>query len=227
MDSCFNSSTSFNLSSALEAEKVSGEKLLVGNTVVDALIDTAERAGAPQTPLSRSRLVLITGHRRENHGERFNAAFDAIAELARSEPDVDFVYPVHRNPNVRDSVFERLDEIENVSLIEPVAYPEMVALMKRSSLIITDSGGVQEEAPTFGVPVLVMRDATERQEAIEAGVCELVGVDKERILARSRSILGAGDGARLGNVTNPFGDGLAARRIAQVLAGAPVDPLNI
>ena len=212
---------------ALEAEKVGGEKLLVGNTVVDALVDTAERAGDPQTPLTRPRLVLITGHRRENHGERFNTAFDAIAELARSQPDVDFVYPVHRNPNVRDAVFERLDQIANISLIEPVAYPEMVALMKRSSLIITDSGGVQEEAPTFGVPVLVMRDATERQEAVEAGVCELVGVDKARILSRGQSILEAGDKARLGEVKNPFGDGIAARRIAQVLAGVPVDPLNI
>ena len=211
---------------ALEAETVGGEAILVGNTVVDALVHTAERVDTPQTPLSRERLVLITGHRRENHGDRFNEAFDAIATLAETHADVDFVYPVHLNPNVRDSAFERLSAIDNMSLIEPVAYPEMVALMKRATMILTDSGGVQEEAPTFGVPVLVMRDATERQEAVEAGACELVGVDKALILNRARAIL---DEKRTvasasHNVRNPFGDGHAAKRIASVLADRPVSP---
>ncbi len=213
---------------ALEAESVGGEKLLFGNTVVDALVNTAERVAAPATKLTRERLVLITGHRRENHGARFDAAFDAIATLAERHPAVDFVYPVHLNPNVRNAAFDRLDAIENVSLIEPVAYPEMVALMKRAALILTDSGGVQEEAPTFGVPVLVMRDATERQEAVDAGVCELVGVDKALILSRADAILagqsGAGEGAR---AANPFGDGRAAARIAGVLAGRTVEPFQV
>ncbi|MEM7662706.1 MAG: UDP-N-acetylglucosamine 2-epimerase (non-hydrolyzing) [Pseudomonadota bacterium] len=204
---------------ALEAEEVTGEKHLVGNTVIDALLNTATRVDAPKTPLKREKLVLITGHRRENHGSRFDAAFDAIATLAEMHPDVDFVYPVHLNPNVRDAAFDRLQAIENMSLIEPVAYPEMVALMKRSSLILTDSGGVQEEAPSFGVPVLVMRDATERQEAVEAGVCELVGVDRDLILKRSTEILSQCDvDRRSANNTNPFGDGEAAKRIADILA---------
>lgn len=213
---------------ALEAESVSGERHLVGNTVVDALVHTAGRVEVPKTPLTREHLVLITGHRRENHGARFNDAFDAIATLAENNRDVDFVYPVHLNPNVRDAAFERLAAIENMSLIEPVAYPEMVALMKRAALILTDSGGVQEEAPTFGVPVLVMRDATERQEAVEAGVCELVGVDKNRIMSRSKDILAAAKTNTLRGQKehNPFGDGRAAERIAAILSGRTMAPYD-
>lgn len=211
---------------ALGAESVGGEKLLVGNTVVDALLDTARRVGAPATPLSRQRLVLITGHRRENHGARFDEAFEAIATLARAYPDADFVYPVHLNPNVRDAAFERLQAVDNITLIEPVAYPEMVALMKRAELILTDSGGIQEEAPSFGVPVLVMRDATERPEAVEAGVCELVGVDRARILERASAILNAGREASRRRAANPYGDGAAARRIAGALAGKTVESFN-
>ena len=211
---------------ALEAEAVGGDKHLVGNTVVDALFYTADRVEAPQTPLSRDKLVLITGHRRENHGSRFEAAFEAIATLARAHPEADFVYPVHLNPNVRDAAFENLQAIENMRLIEPVGYQEMVALMKRAALILTDSGGVQEEAPSFGVPVLVMRDATERQEAVDAGVCELVGVDRELILSRAEAHLAAAEERALksGPALNPFGDGEAARRIAGLLAGRPVEP---
>ncbi len=207
---------------ALESETVVGEKLLVGNTVIDALLDTAERAPEPSTPLTREKLVLITGHRRENHGDRFNDAFDAIATLARNHPEADFVYPVHLNPNVRDAAFEKLRAIENVSLIEPVAYPEMVALMQRANMILTDSGGVQEEAPSFGVPVLVMRDATERQEAVEAGVCELVGVNKDLILSRASELLARTAAERRQAPNNPFGDGRAAQRIAGILAGKTI-----
>ncbi len=212
---------------ALEREAVGGDKYLVGNTVVDALLDTASRAPAPKTPLTRKKLVLITGHRRENHGKRFNDAFDAIATLASRHPEVDFVYPVHLNPNVREDAFEQLQAIDNISLIEPVAYPEMVALMKRADMILTDSGGVQEEAPSFGVPVLVMRDATERQEAVEAGVCELVGTNKQLILDRTESILAAtGENESHETPRNPFGDGRAAQRIADVIAGETIDPFQ-
>lgn len=206
----------------LREESVSGEICIVGNTVVDALLDTAARATPPSLRLTREKLVLITGHRRENHGARFHAAFDAIAALARAHPDVDFVYPVHLNPNVRSDAFDRLRAIDNMTLTEPVAYPEMVALMKRADLILTDSGGVQEEAPSLGAPVLVMRDATERQEAVETGVCELVGVDQERIIERGRAILANDAPSR--ERTNPFGDGRAATRIAAVLAGDPYQP---
>lgn len=210
---------------ALEAETVAGEKYLIGNTVIDALLHTADRVDAPNTHLTREKLVLITGHRRENHGDRFDAAFDAIAALAEGHPNVDFVYPVHLNPNVRDAAFERFASIDNMSLIEPVPYPEMVALMKRSAMILTDSGGVQEEAPSFGVPVLVMRDATERQEAVEAGVCELVGVDRALILERANAILAADAQADSPKLINPFGDGVSAKRIADILAERPVEPL--
>lgn len=209
---------------ALESEATVGDKLLVGNTVIDALLDTAERAPEPKTTLRpNKKLVLITGHRRENHGERFNDAFDAIATLAQRHLDADFIYPVHLNPNVRDAAFEKLQAIDNVRLIEPVAYPEMVALMQRCNMILTDSGGVQEEAPSFGVPVLVMRDATERQEAVEAGVCELVGVNKDLILNRANEILSGKSLSKADRPANPFGDGLAAKRIAGILAGDDVE----
>ncbi|MEO0398456.1 MAG: UDP-N-acetylglucosamine 2-epimerase (non-hydrolyzing) [Pseudomonadota bacterium] len=214
--------------SALDAECIAGERLLVGNTVIDALLQTAARVGAPKTPLTRRHLALITGHRRENHGTRFDAAFNAIARLAEAHSDADFVYPVHLNPNVREAAFERLQAIDNMTLIEPVAYPEMVALMKKAALILTDSGGVQEEAPSFGTPVLVMRDATERQEAVEAGVCELVGVDRDLIVRRGSEILAAathGDGnKRRAAPANPFGDGASSKRIADCLAGRAIQP---
>ncbi len=209
---------------ALRSESVDGEICVVGNTVVDALLDTAARTTPPTLPLAREKLVLITGHRRENHGARFHAAFDAIAALASAHPEADFVYPVHLNPNVRRDAFERLRAIDNVTLTAPVAYPEMVALMQRADLILTDSGGVQEEAPSLGAPVLVMRDATERPEAVEAGVCELVGVDREKIIDRAGAILSSAAPRR--EMANPFGDGRAAARIAAILSGDPFDPFN-
>lgn len=204
---------------ALAAERVPGEIHLVGNTVVDALLDTANRVGAPSSvALERERMVLITGHRRENHGERFDEAFRALGQLARDYPDVDFVYPVHLNPNVREAAFPRLKGLENFHLIDPVPYPEMIALMRRAQLILTDSGGVQEEAPSLQVPVLVMRDTTERPEAVEAGVCELVGVDFDRIVSRASAVLD-GNGPDLSSARNPFGDGRAAERIVTIIAG--------
>jgi len=210
---------------ALAAEKVPGEIHILGNTVIDALIDTADRVDEPKTKITRERMVLITGHRRENHGDRFRMAFGALAELASRFPDADFVYPVHLNPNVRDIAFELLSGLDNFQLIDPVPYPEMVALMKRATLILTDSGGIQEEAPTFGAPVLVMRDTTERQEAVEAGVCELVGVDPQKILGRATELLGEADpGAHMRGKQNPFGDGKTAHRIAQILKGEAPEP---
>ncbi|MBI1392467.1 MAG: UDP-N-acetylglucosamine 2-epimerase (non-hydrolyzing) [Alphaproteobacteria bacterium] len=202
---------------ALRAEAVGGELHVVGNTVVDALVATLARVGDPQTPLSRSRMVLITGHRRENLGSNFEAVFSVIARLAAENPDIDFVYPVHLNPKVREPAFEKLTARPNVSLIEPVPYPEMVALMKRAALILTDSGGIQEETPTIGAPTLVLRDSTERPEALSPGHCELVGADPDRIYARATDML-AGVASRRTR-QNPFGDGRAAARIADILAG--------
>ena len=209
----------------LNRELVPGEIHLVGNTVVDSLVDTSGKNISLPVECARARLVLITGHRRENHGERFRQAFGALAELAQRHPDCDFVYPVHLNPIVSEVANEILSDIDNFILIPPVAYPEIVSLMKRASLILTDSGGIQEEAPTFGVPVLVMRDTTERQEAVEAGVCELVGVNPEKILHKATEILATN--RRTDTIANPFGDGFAASRIAKILSGKPYDAFAV
>ncbi|WP_396272502.1 non-hydrolyzing UDP-N-acetylglucosamine 2-epimerase [Hyphomonas sp.] len=204
----------------LRDERVGGHIHMVGNTVIDALLQTAaSKAYLPEAlVLARPRMVLITGHRRENIGQRFKDAFGAIATLASRFPDIDFVYPVHLNPNVRDVALEILSGLENIHLIAPVSYPEIVALQQRATLILTDSGGIQEEAPTFRVPVLVMRDHTERQEAVEAGVAKLVGAEPDRIVAEVSNLLKNEDARRVMMVDrNPFGDGHASERIRDLL----------
>lgn len=204
----------------LKSENLQGSMHMTGNTVIDALLYTADRIGAPKTPLERDRLVLITGHRRENHGDKFRTAFQAIADLAARYQDTDFVYPVHLNPNVQKMTSELLAASPNVKLIAPVAYPEMVALMKASQLILTDSGGVQEEAPSLGVPVLVMRNTTERQEAVEAGAAKLVGTERDDIFNGAAELLdNPGARAAMQVSANPFGDGHASQRIADILLG--------
>jgi UDP-N-acetylglucosamine 2-epimerase (non-hydrolysing) len=198
--------------------------LETGNTVVDALQmtqarlrqDAALRASMEQKFhwLDRTRkLVLVTGHRRESFGGGFEEICRAIAELAR-RPDVSFVYPVHLNPNVREPVGRILSGIDNVKLIDPVGYDEFVYLMDQSYLILTDSGGVQEEAPSLGKPVLIMRETSERMEAIEAGVARLVTTSFERIVGETSQLLDdAYAYAAMARATNPFGDGKAASRI--------------
>ncbi len=202
----------------LAQENLSGQSFLVGNTVIDALLETAAKETEVPLELRRSRMVLITGHRRENHGERFRKAFGAMAQLADSFSDVDFVYPVHLNPNVKVMAEEILEGIDNFHLIAPLPYPELIALMKRSYIILTDSGGIQEEAPSFNVPVLVMRDSTERQEGVEAGVSKLVGTQPEVIMSEATKLLtdkSAYDQMRRSG--NPFGDGKSALRIVDIL----------
>lgn len=206
----------------LRDERVGGAIHMVGNTVIDALLQTA--ASTAHLPdgltLPRGRMVLITGHRRENIGPRFNEAFGAIATLARKFPDTDFVYPVHLNPNVRGAAMEILSGLDNMHLIEPVPYPEMVALMQRATVILTDSGGIQEEAPSFRVPVLVMRDHTERQEAVEAGAAKLVGADPARIVPEVTRLLEDENARKSMQVErNPFGDGHSSERIRDLLSG--------
>lgn len=194
---------------------------VTGNTVIDALLWTVERERAHSDTwlqkyafLGDRRLVLITGHRRENLGEGFESICRAIAEAAGQFPDVEFLYPVHLNPRVREPVHRVLGARPNVHLTEPAAYPEFVWLMDRSYLILTDSGGVQEEAPSLGKPVLVMRDTTERPEAVEAGAAELVGTDAERIVDRLALLLSdAAAYVRRQIAENPYGDGRAAGRI--------------
>ncbi|MEL7147124.1 MAG: UDP-N-acetylglucosamine 2-epimerase (non-hydrolyzing), partial [Bacteroidota bacterium] len=160
--------------------------------------------------------VLITGHRRENHGAGFLSICDAIKTLAMQFENVQFVYPVHLNPNVQKPVFEILHSVKNVKLIKPLSYPAFVWLMNRSKVILTDSGGVQEEAPSLGKPVLVMRDITERPEAVDAGTVILVGTDKQKIIDETTALLTDPDRyAHMSQLHNPYGDGKACERIVK------------
>jgi UDP-N-acetylglucosamine 2-epimerase (non-hydrolysing) len=210
---------------ALRAEGCPADAIHVtGNTVIDALLAVAGQpfdwnAGSlPRLP-GGARLVLITAHRRESFGAPFRSLCEAIRELATLDAhrDVHFIYPVHLNPSVRAPVGEILSKLPRVHLIEPVDYVAMVHLMKRSSLVLTDSGGIQEEAPSFGVPVLVMRDTTERPEGVDAGVARLVGTDRGKIVAEASLALAGRSGLLCRPGANPYGDGRAAERIVQVL----------
>ncbi len=199
---------------------------VTGNTVIDALLDVVERINRDQALAAQlaaqmpfldpdRRLVLVTGHRRENFGGGFEQICLALKALAE-RGDVQVVYPVHLNPNVQEPVNRILSGVENVVLIEPQEYLPFVYLMSRSSLIITDSGGVQEEAPSLGKPVLVMRDTTERPEAVDAGTVKLVGTDAVRILAEANKLLDDPDAyAAMARAHNPYGDGQASARIVQ------------
>lgn len=215
-------------------EGVSEQNIFVtGNTVIDALLDVAHRIRedeqladelASRFPFLRSdrRLILVTGHRRENFGEPFERLCRALATLA-SRDDVQIVYPVHLNPNVQEPVRRILGGLSSdaVSLIDPVDYVEFVYLMTRAHIIITDSGGVQEEAPSLGKPVLVMRETTERPEAVAAGTVRLVGTDEERIVAEATQLLEDEEHyRRMSEARNPYGDGQAAARIVNALLQA-------
>ncbi|RDI21922.1 UDP-N-acetylglucosamine 2-epimerase (non-hydrolysing) [Pseudacidovorax intermedius] len=218
---------------ALRREHLGGRAWVTGNTVIDALAATLARLDAdPALSATVSgryawltpgrRLVLVTGHRRENFGEGFRNICAALRELALRD-DVEVVYPVHMNPNVRGVVMQLLHGLPNVHLIEPVGYLDFIWLMRRAHLILTDSGGVQEEAPHLGKPVLVMRDVTERPEAVAAGTAHLVGTAPERILRAARRLLDDADAyAEIGRRGNPYGDGHACRRIVDALCGRPV-----
>lgn len=205
---------------------------VTGNTVIDALLWTVERERAADKPwpakyafLGRRRMVLITGHRRENFGEGFESICRAIARLADQFPEVEFLYPVHLNPNVREPVFRTLGSRANVHLTEPAPYPEFVWLMDRSTVILTDSGGVQEEAPSLQKPILVMRETTERPEALDAGAVELVGTREEAIVSGvARLLSDPAEYARRQIPVNPYGDGQAARRIVDLILAAPWAP---
>ncbi len=217
-------------------EGVSADNIVVtGNTVIDALlwvkqklaVDEALRNSiAAQLPFLNDdrRLVLITGHRRESFGSGFERICQAIAASAARFPDHDFVYPVHLNPNVREPVNRLLKGLKNVFLVEPMDYLPFVYLMDRSHIILTDSGGIQEEAPSLGKPVLVMRDTTERPEAVTAGTVRLVGTDTDTITAQIATLLlQPGEYKKMSVAHNPYGDGLASRRIVEHLrqAGKP------
>lgn len=211
---------------ALLREGIPAAKIkLVGNTVIDALLATAALPYDWSTgPLARipqhQRLVLVTAHRRESFGEPFRQICLAIRQLADQlrNLNVQFIYPVHLNPNVQQPVAEILTNVKGVSLIPPLDYLSLVQLMKRCELILTDSGGIQEEAPSFQIPVLVMRETTERLESIEAGLSKLIGTRQEQIVDESTRLL-TNPHARSAMTTeiNPYGDGQSAKRIVAIL----------
>jgi UDP-N-acetylglucosamine 2-epimerase len=216
---------------ALLAESYPDESIhVVGNTVIDALRLKVEQVRAETDAFAArfsflpagSRMVLITCHRRENFGDGLKNICTAVAELAGAYPDVHFVYPVHLNPNVQGPVNALLGGLANVHLIPPQDYLNFIWLMDRSHLVLTDSGGVQEEAPSLGTPVVVMRDTTERMEAIEAGTAVLVGSDAGAIVAAARRLLDDEKAwAAMASVANPFGDGHSCARIADILTRKP------
>ncbi|MGH9442711.1 MAG: non-hydrolyzing UDP-N-acetylglucosamine 2-epimerase [Thermoanaerobaculia bacterium] len=194
---------------------------VTGNTVVDALHWIRDRLAAPDP--AGDGLVLVTSHRRENFGEPMRSAFRGIARLARRFPTIRFVFPAHPNPEVVDAV-AALKGIGNVEIRPPAGYPQLVAWIRSARLILTDSGGIQEEAPAFGVPTLVLRTTTERPEGIEAGVARLVGTDEERIFSEGERLLADDEAHRaMARVENPYGDGKAAERIVGILAGRRVE----
>ncbi|RKJ98410.1 non-hydrolyzing UDP-N-acetylglucosamine 2-epimerase [Alicycliphilus denitrificans] len=204
---------------------------VTGNTVIDALLAVVGKLRADAALRRRldmkfaflkpnRRLILVTGHRRENFGEGFQNICHALADIASAHPDVDVLYPVHLNPNVRQPVRDILAarQLDNVHLIDPVDYLPFVYLMDRSHLIITDSGGVQEEAPSLGKPVLVMRDTTERPEAVQAGTVQLVGTDRQKLASEATRLLAdTAAYAAMAQAHNPYGDGLAVQRIVKTL----------
>ena len=210
---------------ALLAEAVNRNDVVVtGNTVIDALLDVARRIQEDRTLYQdlaarfpfldpEKRLILVTGHRRESFGEGFRRICQALGDLAERD-DVQIVYPVHLNPNVQEPVRQTLSDRGNVHLIDPQDYLPFVFLMTRAYLIITDSGGVQEEAPSLGKPVLVMRDTTERPEALEAGTVHLVGTDRARIVESASQLLDSEEAYKqMSYAHNPYGDGVACERI--------------
>ena len=217
----------------LQQENIPSDDILVtGNTVVDALLLTAQRLDREtrrrQEAVQRickagyridrkaasQRLILVTAHRRESFGAGMVAICEALEDIARAHPDLDIVYPVHLNPNVQQPVNQRLNGIDNIHLIAPLDYEAFVLLMKTAYFILTDSGGIQEEAPSLGKPVLVMREVTERPAAVEAGSARVIGADKARITANvNRLLTRADEYQKMVTKRNPYGDGKAAEKI--------------
>jgi UDP-N-acetylglucosamine 2-epimerase (non-hydrolysing) len=219
-------------------ERVPDSQIFVtGNTVIDALLSMVEKAravnfsdsvleGAPFLKQAKSnipRIVLVTGHRRENFGQGFEEICHALYDIASKNPDIKIIYPVHLNPNVREPVNRILSNIDNVHLVEPMEYLAFIKLMDLSYLILTDSGGIQEEAPSLGKPVLVMRDATERPEALEAGTVKLVGTNKKTIVAMVNQLLENKElYTKMSRAHNPYGDGNASHAICDILVSRKV-----
>lgn len=216
----------------LHNENITGATISVtGNTVIDALFLTINKIRSNpelknkiETQLvkmgyqlkNNQKIILVTGHRRENFGEGFINICEALKEVALSNPDIDIVYPVHLNPNVQKPVKAILSHIPNIYLIEPLSYEPFVYLMNQAYFIITDSGGIQEEAPSLGKPVLVLRDTTERPEAVEAGTVKLVGTNKEKIIQETQKLINdSTEYEKMAKAHNPYGDGNACHKIVK------------
>jgi UDP-N-acetylglucosamine 2-epimerase (non-hydrolysing) len=214
----------------LVLENKSEDSIVVtGNTVIDALmfsVNKVKNSNYQDKEIEHlisvldegKKLILVTGHRRENHGDGVVRICEALKEIALNNPKAQIIYPVHLNPNVQGPVYKLLSEIDNIQLIAPLSYPSFVWLMDKSYLIITDSGGVQEEAPSLGKPVLVMRDTTERPEAIEAGTVILVGTNKDKIVDEANKLLNETFAYKaMSKLHNPYGDGMASQRIVSYI----------
>ena len=198
---------------------------VTGNTVIDAFLESVEKVVDLNNEITQpikdfignsSKVILVTGHRRENHGDGFERICAALSFIANNEEDVKIVYPVHLNPKVQEPVNRHLATANNVLLTQPLAYPEFIWLMNKSKIILTDSGGIQEEAPSLGKPVLVMRDTTERPEAVDAGTVILVGTNKAKIIEECQSLLNdVHRFDRMSELHNPYGDGQACKRVVK------------
>lgn len=214
-------------------ENIKKENIYItGNTVIDALLMTTDKINnnkilqqklfsiikANGYEIKEKRIILVTGHRRENFGHGFTNICNALKKIANHNKDIDIVYPVHLNPNVRKPVWEILSNIDNIYILEPLDYEPFIYLMNKSYLILTDSGGIQEEAPSLGKPVLVMRDTTERPEAVQAGTVKLVGTNEQKIFSKTQMLLnGNKEYIKMSKSHNPYGDGYASERILAVL----------
>ncbi|WP_338351362.1 non-hydrolyzing UDP-N-acetylglucosamine 2-epimerase [Nonlabens tegetincola] len=213
--------------SNLLSENVDSSKIIItGNTVIDALIGSVDKVNEKPSELIQQLdeklngrdLILVTGHRRENHGQGFNNICEALKNIALAKPEIEIVYPVHLNPKVQEPVNRILSDVSNITLIDPLDYQDFIWMMNRSKIIITDSGGVQEEAPSLGKPVLVMRDTTERPEAVEAGTVILVGTDPELIYSEAIDLLDNKERFdKMSALHNPYGDGKACKRIVDTI----------
>ncbi|HUD98328.1 MAG TPA: UDP-N-acetylglucosamine 2-epimerase (non-hydrolyzing) [Bryobacteraceae bacterium] len=209
----------------LRAEGIDARRIsITGNSGIDAVLHMRDALASgqlhggswPQLDAAK-KLIVVTAHRRESFGEGFAHICAALARLAQ-RPDVQLIYPVHRNPNVMDPVYRQLDNLANVFLVEPLDYVPFVDLMRRAYLLITDSGGIQEEGPSLGKPILVMREKTERPEAVAAGTVKLVGTDTDRIVCEAGRLLDdQAEYARMARIHNPYGDGRASDRIRQAI----------
>ncbi|MFA5879531.1 MAG: UDP-N-acetylglucosamine 2-epimerase (non-hydrolyzing) [Candidatus Margulisiibacteriota bacterium] len=223
----FHFAPTLNAQKNLEKEGITENIFVVGNTVIDALflgleiINQSQKEENFQEKFSNinfnKKIILVTGHRRESFGKPFLDICEALKEIALTE-DVEIIYPVHLNPNVRKPVFEILKDQKNIHLIEPLTYPYLIWLMNKSYLVLTDSGGIQEEAPSLGKPVLVMREVTERTEGVTSGTAIMVGTDKAKILSETKRLLkNKSEYEKIAKAVNPYGDGTTSKQIVSLL----------